>query len=95
MMGPRLALGEGGQTPFCAIMSPPPFHQVCPHTSLCTRGADDILGVNSTRQIRALPTETKVESGTSYSKSGTFVNVSNSGLLVKGPSLPKSAPSPQ
>ena len=29
---------------------------------------------------RALPTETKVESGTSQSKSGTSVNLSNSGL---------------
>ena len=28
---------------------------------------------------RALPTETKVESGTSQSKSGTSVNLSNSG----------------
>jgi len=29
---------------------------------------------------RALPTETKVESGTPQSKSGTSVNLSNSGL---------------
>ena len=29
--------------------------------------------------LRALPTETKVESGTSESKSGTSVNLSNSG----------------
>ena len=44
VVGPLLALGEGGQDPFCAIMSPPPFHQVCPHTPLCTRGVDDFLG---------------------------------------------------
>ena len=30
---------------------------------------------------RALPTETKVESGTSQRKSGTSVNLSNSGTL--------------
>jgi len=34
------------------------------------------------RPIRALPTETKVESGTSQIKSGTSVNLSNSGLLT-------------
>ena len=32
---------------------------------------------------RALPTETKVESGTSQSKSGTSVNLSNSGELIR------------
>ena len=32
---------------------------------------------------RALPTETKVESGTSRGKSGTSGNSSNSGLLVR------------
>jgi len=32
-------------------------------------------------RFRALPTETKVESGTSQSKSGTSVNLSNSGYL--------------
>ena len=31
---------------------------------------------------RALPTETKVESGTSQSKSGTFLNLSNSGFRL-------------
>ena len=31
---------------------------------------------------RALPTETKVESGMSQSKSGTSVNLSNSGFLT-------------
>ena len=31
---------------------------------------------------RALPTETQVESGTSQSKSGTSVNLSNSGFTV-------------
>jgi len=33
--------------------------------------------------LRALPTETKVESGTSQSKSGTYVDSSNSGLLER------------
>ena len=32
------------------------------------------------QQIRALPTETKVESGTSQSKSGTSLDFSNSGF---------------
>jgi len=33
-----------------------------------------------TFRSKALPTETKVESGTSQSKSGTSVNLSNSGF---------------
>jgi len=37
---------------------------------------------------RVLPTETKVESGRSHSKSGTYVNLRNSGLFVyKGPGV--------
>ena len=31
---------------------------------------------------RALPTEKKIESGTSQSKSGTSINLSNSGILI-------------
>ena len=34
--------------------------------------------------LRALPTETKVESGTAQIKSGTSVNLSNSGELQAG-----------
>ena len=35
-------------------------------------------------RIRALPAETKVESGTSQNKSGTYVNLSNSGDPLRG-----------
>jgi len=38
--------------------------------------------VRKNKKIRTLPTETKVESGTSQSKSGTSVNLSNSGDLA-------------
>ena len=37
---------------------------------------------------RALPTETKVESGTFQSKSGTSVELSNSGLRTRRPQTP-------
>ena len=37
---------------------------------------------------RALPTETKVESGTSQTKSGTSVNLSNSGVQRRDAKAP-------
>ena len=43
----------------------------------------------STAVQGALPTETTVESGTSQSKSGTSVNLSNSGIPVVGRSEPR------
>ena len=42
---------------------------------------------------RALPTETKVESGTSQSKLGISVDLSNSGILVGTMSHPQRRPS--
>ena len=42
-----------------------------------TRARRDLIPAS----ICALPTETRVESGTSQSKSGTSVNLSNSGIL--------------
>ena len=42
------------------------------------------IGKSRPGGLKALPTKTKVESGTSQSKHGTSVNVSNSGFQASG-----------
>jgi hypothetical protein len=63
-----------------------PDHQLSMKNSLSLHVVCQWGGRHEAGPPRALPTEAKVESGTSQSKkSGTSVNLSNSGNLVKAP----------